>query len=456
MAGISLDLQRYLKKDNYIGLISAYSYAGVISSGPWLLSILTILFISILGRVNNIPFEATKQFIIVTVYLIAGSLILSSSFQHTYTRYVANICFIKEPKRVVSAFNSIMTCMIALSGVLGLIFTFWLLPDEPVAVKLVTTALFIVFCMIWISTSVSAGLQAYRTIVEAFLAGFLFSVLFSAFVYSHGMLDLLTSLLCGQFLLLIVMVANIYHSFPTNEQVNYSFFNFKQTRIPLLFTGLFYNVAIWIDKFIFWYSPLTGEAVIGKLHLSIPYDFPIFLAYLATIPGLTLFLLHIETDYAEAHEELYRRVCSNSTFDEIVSAYKDLLEAGKTAIYSIIKAQSYVLLLGVTVGLSFFYLLNTSILYLPTFLVCFIGASLNVIFWSLLNIIFYLDKLYHALFLTLFFLITNALFTYWSIQLGIYYYGYGLAVSLLITVILTLIVLNKDFGKLKYETYMLQ
>ena len=43
MAGIGFELRRLLKRENLLGLIQAYGYAGVISSGPWVLSIVVMI-----------------------------------------------------------------------------------------------------------------------------------------------------------------------------------------------------------------------------------------------------------------------------------------------------------------------------------------------------------------------------------------------------------------------------
>ena len=43
MAGIGFELRKLLKKQTYGGLIQAYAFAGVISSGPWVLSIIGIM-----------------------------------------------------------------------------------------------------------------------------------------------------------------------------------------------------------------------------------------------------------------------------------------------------------------------------------------------------------------------------------------------------------------------------
>ena len=49
MAGIGFELRKLLEKDSYFGLFQAYAYAGIISSGPWVLSIIGILFVGVLS-----------------------------------------------------------------------------------------------------------------------------------------------------------------------------------------------------------------------------------------------------------------------------------------------------------------------------------------------------------------------------------------------------------------------
>ena len=45
MAGVGFSLKKLRDDDSYTSLIRLYGAAGIISSGPWLLSILTLLFI---------------------------------------------------------------------------------------------------------------------------------------------------------------------------------------------------------------------------------------------------------------------------------------------------------------------------------------------------------------------------------------------------------------------------
>ena len=47
MAGIGFALRRSLASDSYLGLLRAYAVAALIGSGPWLLSMGSMLFIGI-------------------------------------------------------------------------------------------------------------------------------------------------------------------------------------------------------------------------------------------------------------------------------------------------------------------------------------------------------------------------------------------------------------------------
>ena len=74
MAGIGFELKRFLKKESYLGMLGAYGFAGLICSGPWLLSILTILVLSLISHYANLPLVIINVFQILVVYSIAGSL----------------------------------------------------------------------------------------------------------------------------------------------------------------------------------------------------------------------------------------------------------------------------------------------------------------------------------------------------------------------------------------------
>jgi uncharacterized membrane protein len=100
--------------------------------------------------------------------------------------------------------------------------------------------------------------------------------------------------------------------------------------------------------------------------------------------------------------------------------------------------------------------LGISTLYLPLLYIDVVAAGLQVVLLGVLNVFFYLDKRRIVVFLCLLFLITNILLTFLSLYLGAYYYGYGFALSLLITVLTGMYLLSRKLDLLEYETFMLQ
>jgi uncharacterized membrane protein len=95
-------------------------------------------------------------------------------------------------------------------------------------------------------------------------------------------------------------------------------------------------------------------------------------------------------------------------------------------------------------------------IHLPLLSIQVLATGFQVVLLGLLNIFFYLDKRNRVLLLTALFTLLNLAFTLFSIQMGPYYYGYGFALSLMVTIAIGMALLDHDLGKLEYETFMLQ
>ena len=56
MAGIGFRLRELMKADTLSGVLLAYSFAGIIGSGPWVLSIVGILLIGFISA-DSLPVQ---------------------------------------------------------------------------------------------------------------------------------------------------------------------------------------------------------------------------------------------------------------------------------------------------------------------------------------------------------------------------------------------------------------
>jgi polysaccharide biosynthesis protein PelG len=456
MAGIGFELRKILKRDNLLSMLQAYGYAAIISSGPWVLSIVGILIIGVLSYAVVVPGVLIVQFQVTVTYIIAFSLILTGPFQLAFTRFTADRLFEKQLAIILPNFHAVALCVTVLGGVLGLIASMFLFPQQTVAYRLLLLAAFVIMCNIWIATIFLSGMKQYKAIVWLYLFGYSFTIVAALLLRGFKLEGLMSGFVIGQAILLMGMMALILRNFPAERFISFEFFN-KRLRYPSLFwIGLFYNFGVWADKIMFWFTSDTSQAVIGPLRASVIYDLPIFLAYLSIIPGMAIFLLRMETDFVEYYDGFYRAVRSGGSLQRIEQFRNDMVNTIRLGIFEIIKIQTIAVLVLVVSGEQILSWLGISTLYLPLLYVDVIAAGLQVVLLGVLNVFFYLDQRRIVLGLCAAFVFLNIALTEVSLRLGPALYGYGFAVSLLLVVLAGFFLLSRKLDVLEYETFMLQ
>ena len=456
MAGIGFELRKLLRKESYTSLFQAYAYAGIISSGPWILSIIGILAIGMLSVSVVLPNFQIVQFQISVTYIMVTSLVLTGGVQLAFTRYIADRLFEKKDGMVLPNFNGLMLLVIVVCGVLGLLAILTLFREESDAYRVLMLAGFVIMCCIWVATLFLSGMKQYKEIVYLFALGYAITVASSLMLRPLGLEGLLLGFVIGHFVLLMGMIVMTLRNYPSDHFIAFEFLKKGAMYPTLMITGFFYNLGVWADKLLFWYFPDTGQAIIGPLRASMIYDLPVFLAYLAIIPGMAVFLVRIETDFVEYFQKFYDSVRDGGSLDYIEQMRDEMVFTIRQALFEIIKIQSMAVLIVFVAGPTLLDLLGISRLYLPLLYVDVVAAGLQVVLLGLLNIFFYLDKRAYVMFLTALFLILNLGLTAVTLQLGAAFYGYGFAVALLITVVVAMQLLENKLARLEYETFMLQ
>ena len=456
MAGIGFEFRKLLQKDTYWGIFQAYGYSGIVSSGPWILSIIGIMIVGIYSVSVVTPTLAVVQFQVSITNLFMSSLVLTGMVQLAYTRYIADRLFAKRVDLVTPTFNGLLMIVVLASGILGMAAVFFLFPDQSNVYRLLMLAAFVIMCCIWCCTIILAGLKQYKVIVAMFGVGYIIVVGGALLMRPFGMEGLLSGFVLGHFVLLVGMLMMIFRNYPGNIFIGFDFLDKRKIYTSLAFTGLFYNLGIWIDKIMFWYNPDTGERIVGLLNHSVIYDLPVFLAYLFIIPGMAVFLVRIETDFVDFYQKFYDAVRDGGSLDYLNEIRDEMVYAVKQGIFEIIKIQGITVLIVFIAGPALLRWAQISELHLPLLYVQVVGASLQVVFLGLLNVFFYLDKRMIVMVLTLVFVTLNIALTALSFYLGPAFYGYGYAVSLLICVLVAMQWLEFRLARLEYETFMLQ
>ena len=455
MAGIGFELRKILRHDTLFGVARAYAYAGLISSGPLILSIFGILIIGVMSLAFVIPKYAIVQFQISVTYLIALSLILTGPLQLSFTRFISDRLFEKRDDLVLSNYNGVVLVSTIASGLVGVVAMLVGFKSEPLAYRVLMVAGFVVISNIWIAVIFLSSVKQYRQILFVFLIGYGCTVAFALMLNRHGLSGLLGGFVAGHLVLLGGLSGLIYRNYRSGRLISFEVFDKRFAYPTLALVGLFFNLGVWLDKFMFWYSPGTGAPVIGPLHASVIYDIPVFIAYVCVMPGMATFLVRIEADFVEYYDAFYDAVRSGATLRHINDMRDMMVGSVRAGLYEIIKIQVVVLLLIFAFGSNVLEALNISPLYMPLLTVDVIAASLQVVLLGLLNVFFYLDARRTVLKLCVAFVVLNGALTWITLQMSPNTYGYGFALALLILVVGAVLTLDRKFAKLEYETYML-
>jgi len=99
MAGIGFELRKYLSDDSFSGTLKAYGFAGLISAGPWVLSILGVMLIGIVALSQKVGGREVEQFTTSVTWIMGSSLVLSGLLQLVFTRFIADRLFEGHPSQ---------------------------------------------------------------------------------------------------------------------------------------------------------------------------------------------------------------------------------------------------------------------------------------------------------------------------------------------------------------------
>ncbi|SHO56902.1 exopolysaccharide Pel transporter PelG [Vibrio quintilis] len=454
MAGIGFEIRKILKKNSLLSVFQAYGYAGIIGSGPWLLSILALMVIGILSVGIVLPQSLIIQFLVSVTYMMAASLILTGGLQLMLTRFAADLFFRRQDQQVLP--NLLGSLLLTTIAALVIALLVWPFLPLPALSKLLLIAGFVCLCNQWLGVIFLSGMKEYRAIVLVMIGGYATMILLASMLRFWGLDGLYCSFFVGEAILMFSFLLMIVRRYPGDRLIRFDFLRPDQVFYGLFFCGLFYNAGVWADKIIFWFMPYTSVEILGPMRASPIYDLPIFLAYLSVIPGMAVFLVRMETDFVEHYDHFYHAVRTDSSLDEIYQLKDNMVRTAQAGIYEIFKVQGITLVFLLLWGGELLQYFGIDVNYRSLLNIDLVGVALQVVMLSVFNIMYYLDKRKSVLVLNGLFLAANTLFTLLTIYLGPYFYGYGFVLACLVTTVAGLLWLNKQFHELEYETFMKQ
>jgi uncharacterized membrane protein len=455
VAGIGFELRKLLARDSYSGLLGAYGYGGLVSSGPWVFSIAGVLGIGLLAGRTVSPPERVTQFLVSVTYLMAGSVLLTGPLQLMFSRFVADRIYEDRRDRILPNLLGALSLTTIVSGVLSSLLVFFTF-RESLAFRALLVGNFVVLCDAWVLTVLLSGVKAYRTVVALFAAAYLASVAAAVALRPFGLEGLLAGFLVGQAGAMLAALGLSVHAFPGDRRVSFDFLHPSQAHNELAAVGAVFYVGTWADKALFWFNPGTSAPVIGPLRYSIIYDLPIFLAYLSVIPAMAVLFLRLEADFADRCQSFFGAVRLGASLQHIERVKDGMVSCIRRGLFEVLKVQGVTLAALFVAGPTLLKAAGISPLYLRLLYVDAVGVALQVLFLAVLNVLFYLDERKAALGLSAIFAFGNIGLTIVTQRLGPAWYGFGFAGAALAAAVFGLPLLSRKLARLERETFMLQ
>ncbi|MGE3624056.1 MAG: exopolysaccharide Pel transporter PelG [Bdellovibrionales bacterium] len=452
MAGIGFVLRKLYRQDNLSGLVGACLHSAFASAGPWLFTVLALGAIAALGT-SLVDIQVLFDFRVILIYNFSFSLVISGPVFMIVTRYLSDCIYRRDVSNAPGMLLGALGLMWAVELVIAVAFyCVYAKLDTLLAISAVVN--FLLLSAVWLVGIFISALRNYRLITRAFLFGMIIAVLASmSLAKGYGATGLLNGFSIGLSVIVALLLGNVLAEYPYPIRKPFAFMSYFRGYWQIAVSGLVYNMAIWIDKWMMWFAPEATKLSNG-LVIYPYYDSTMFIAYLTTVPAMALFLFNTETHFFEHYTRFYRDIEKKASFAKIQRNHLAVVRSifGSAGLFFLM--QGSIAFLGTLMAPQIIAFIKGNYQQVGMLRYGLLGAFFQILTLFLLVLLTYFDNRRACLIIQTVFLATNAVFTWGSIQAGFAYYGFGYFLASFLTFILASVVLSRHVARLPYHTFI--
>ena len=406
----------------------------------------------------HIGTDAMGAFSAAVTHVYAIGLILAGPVQLVIVRYAADRMNESEKDKVFPSFIASLAIVLPIAAVAGLLLFFVGAAEMSLTYRFGGLAMLVFTTAVFITASYLTSFQNYR----ALLLGFAIGYGASAFTAYHLGLNAgadwaLVGFAAGHGLLFFLLFLQFSREFGGRETISWKVLKYFKRFPELAIAGLMYNLGIWIDKILFWQFSEQSFSLAGWIHASPEYDMAISLGLLSIVPGMAVFMLKLETDFALAYEKFHTALSGSGTRAEIDHAKAGISRALGSGFACLCKVQVVTTAVLVVYAEKICHLLHMDSITVSVFQKALIGACLLVLFLAMLTALFYFDDRKGTLICTGVFFFTNATLSFATL---IYrheaWYGFGFVIASALAVLVATLRVNSSQHHLEHRILTVQ
>lgn len=450
MAGIGFKLQKLLVEDMYLSLFQGFFYSLVITSGPWLIMVISLAFLSILSTFLLNSADNTL-FNILLVHIFSFTIIITGTVQLFFTRIFADKMYTKERSElpVVIISNLFFTLLVTILLIMP--FVFFL--EIEFNIKVIAFSLFLTMTITWVLMNYISASEDFLGFIKHYIIGSITGVILGAGLgYSLNFTGFFLGFFLGQAYIALILVVQTMKIFGFPQRIDFGYFRGFEGWHILIISGFCLYAGMWVDKFIYWYGP-SGEAFSPLLYFNSDYNDIFYIAYLCTTPIMAIFFIAMETSFYKRYYAYNKAMTNKATLEDLRKLRDDIIVCINEQLINIVKIEGLIIVLGIlfSTEILIFFKINPNLTEL--FVVILIGAFFHMLFLIVCVILLYFDLRKETMKIYATFFGLNFAGTIIFLQLPEAFTGFGYSLAALSVFIIALRHLKISLAKINYLSF---
>lgn len=450
MAGIGFELNKMARRDDLMGIAGAYLHSAFAIAGPWLFTVVALAVTTYLyGGSDSVEL---LNFRAVIVYNFSFSLVMSAPVYMVMTRYLADQIHVKNVTTAPTVMlESMVLVFICNLGIATFFYGFYF--DMTLALRLAAFANMFLIASVWLLSVYLTALKDFSSVTWTFIIGMSIAVICADY-FGHGRAAaMVAGYDVGLTVIVFLLAARIFAEYPYRLTNEFAIKPFCDKYWELAVGGLFYNAALWVDKWIMWYAPEAVELP-TRMRFYPDYDSAMFMAAMTMLPALALFVFAVETSFFHNYRRFYGNILAHASMRRIRHFHEKIMESILEGGRNLMLLQGVVAFLAILLAPQIVQWFHMFFAQLHIFRLGVLGSFFQVLLLFATIILAYFDCRRYNMWIFIFYFVTNTILTLVFLQYGHAYYGYGFFLASAMSFFLAAWVLFTHVKKLPYHAFL--
>jgi polysaccharide biosynthesis protein PelG len=452
MTSISLTIETMTRRGTLSGVLAAYVYAALLVAGPWIFTVLGLLFL------NSTTCEGScidlTVFRSVVIYNSMYSLIITSPLAFISGRYASEKIYQGRVDSVLYSLVVSIGIFIVINIIIAVPFYVYGTTLNAIETLLSIQNATMIGCS-WLLIPFLGAMRAYNAVLVAFSAGALVMLGFGSFLHDPQAVEFLLAFNSSLAITNLIMLATVIRRFGPKIIFDPELKSTLGKKWELPAAGAAYALGLWVDKIIMWHSdPSSDLLVAGGLRTMPSYDAAMFWAQLSSIPIIAVFFVHVETRFSTLIHAYHTRMQQRASLRELNEIVRYIRTHVLSSMFGLFSA--LVIVAAMMIMLSFVFMpeLGLRPAYMGIFRVSLCSMAFYTSAMFCFSFLIYLDLRRPALLIVLTFLVLNGSLTMALLQFGPDLYGYGNMIAATVTLLVGFSLVLRELSWLHYHAFV--